>query len=163
MRLLPLLCGIGALLGFANLAARLLPRPAALVALLLFAFSDDLIYYASEFKPYSVDLAVGVTISLLAYDGVTRPLTSRRAILIGFCAILAPWCSFASAFVMAGCGVALLFSARNLRVALLWIGIGALWFQSFVVAYRTSHALLSPYTTMYIFWDFAFLPVWPFP
>lgn len=162
-RSLPLVGGILALLLFAKLAARILPRRAALVALALFALSDDLIYYSSEFKPYSLDLAMSVAITLLAYDAATAPVTTRRVILIAYCALLSPWCSFSSAFVLAACGLTLLVSARRMRLALVWAAIGALWLLSFVVAYQTSHALLSPYTTMYIFWWFAFLPLWPFP
>jgi hypothetical protein len=162
-RLLALLCGILALVAFAKLAGRILPPTAALVALALFAFSDDLIYYSSELKPYSTDLAVGLAITLLAYDALTTAVTVRSATLIALVAFLAPWCSFASAFVVAGCGLAQVICARSLRRALVWVAIGAVWLQSFIVAYYTSHALLSPYTTMYLFWDFAFLPLWPLP
>ncbi|MGO9463610.1 MAG: hypothetical protein ACLQVF_05535 [Isosphaeraceae bacterium] len=165
-RLLPLACGIAALFAFAVLARRLLPRRAALVALALFAFSDDLIYYSSEFKPYSLDLAGGLTITLLAIDAVAKPATWRRAAGIALCAILAPWCSFGSAFVVAGCGASLVLAAlvaRRYRDALVWCAIGVGWLFSFLLAYQASRSLLSPYTTMYIFWDFAFLPLWPWP
>jgi len=165
-RLLPLVCGILALVAFTVLARRILPRPAALVAMALFAFSDDLIYYSSEFKPYSLDLAAGLAITLLAYDAVSKPATWRRAAYIALCAILAPWCSFGSAFVVAGCGSSLVlaaFLARRYRDALVWGAIGVGWLFSFLLAYRASQSLLSPYTTMYIFWDFAFLPLWPRP
>lgn len=162
-RLLPLSCGILAVLLFAKLAAQILPRRGALVALALFAFADDLVYYSSEFKPYSLDLAVGLTITLLAYDATTAPVTSRKAAHVALGAVMAPWCSFSSAFVVAGCGVTLLLFASSLRLALLWVGIGALWLQSFFIAYHTSHALLGPYTTMYVFWDFAFLPLSAIP
>ena len=40
------------------------PRRPALIALVLFAFSDDLIYYSSELKPYSLDLAIGLAVTL---------------------------------------------------------------------------------------------------
>jgi hypothetical protein len=195
-RLLPLACGILALLLFAKLAARILTPRSALVALALFAFSDDLIYYSSEFKPYSVDLALGLAIMLLTSGALTAPVTTRRAGLILLGAIAAPWCSFSSAFIVAGCGLSLILSIRTAgldensrswegeapagspqkqarrevrppgiaaRIALLWLAVGAAWLVSFFVAYQTSHALLGPYTTMYIFWDFAFIPLQPFP
>ena len=65
-RLLPLACGLISVFLFARLARRLLAPRAALVALALFCFSDDLIYYASELKPYSLDLAIALAISLAA-------------------------------------------------------------------------------------------------
>ena len=51
-RFFPLVCGIVALWLFKSLAFRFLPFAAAMVALALFAFSDDLVYYSSELKPY---------------------------------------------------------------------------------------------------------------
>jgi hypothetical protein len=74
----------------------------------------------------------------------------------------APWFSFASAFVIAGCGVVLLLDALRAGrpgTAVLWLMIGLGWLAIFYIAYRASEALLSPYTTMYRFWDFAFLPL----
>ena len=35
--------------------------------------------------------------------------------------------------------------------------------SSFVVAYERLARMLSQHTSMYIFWDFAFLPIWPLP
>jgi hypothetical protein len=165
-RLLPLVCGILALFAFTILAWHILPRLAAVVAIALFALSDDLIYYSSEFKPYSVDLAAGVVITLLAYDALARLATGRRAACIALCGILAPWCSFASVFVVAGCGSSLVLAAllaHRYRDALVYSAIGVGVLLSFLLAYRASHALLGPYTTMYVFWDFAFLPLWPGP
>jgi hypothetical protein len=99
-------------------------------------------------------------------DAVGKPISGRTAAVLALLAIAAPWCSFASAFVVAGCGATLvltaLFSAR-LRDAAVWGAIGIAWLASFYLSYRASAALLSPYTTMYLFWDFAFLPVWPLP
>ena len=161
LRLVPLSAGILALDLFSRLARRVLPRRAALVALALFALSDDLIYYASEMKPYSVDLAVGLAISLVALNALGKSATTRSGVWLATLAAVAPWWSFASAFVVAGCGTVLvldsLFSGRY-RTTVLWVTIGLCWLAVFAVSYEASHALLSPYTTMYQFWDFAFLP-----
>jgi hypothetical protein len=148
---------------FERLAARILPRRPALVALVLFAFSDDLIYYASEFKPYSLDLAFGLAITLatlMALEEPTRVIV-RMVILLA----VAPWFSFVSAFVVVGCGLVLLLDAlvaRHFRRALLWLAMGLGWLANFAIAYQASHALLKPETTMYVFWAFAFLQL-PFP
>jgi hypothetical protein len=165
-RLLPLVSGLLALAMFGRLARAILPRRAALIALALFAFSDDLIYYSSELKPYSTDLAIGLAISLTALDAVGKPASVARVAALAILAVVSPWCSFASTFVVAGCGgaliVASLMSGRP-RGAALWSVIGIGWLASLLVSYRASSALLSPYTTMYLFWDFAFLPLWPLP
>ena len=163
-RFLPLCFGLLALYLFSRLAQRLLSRSAALVALVLFAVSDDLTHYSSELKPYSVDLAVALALTLMAINALDKPITFRRVAMLAIAVIAAPWLSFASAFVVAGCGLILILSslrARRLRDAAIFLAIGIGWLVSFVLSYGASAALLSPYTTMYVFWYFAFLPVWP--
>jgi hypothetical protein len=147
---------------FARLANRILPRRAALVALVLFAFSDDLIYYSSEFKPYALDLAYGLAISLMTVEAMGAPPSPRFLVWMAILLATAPWFSFASGFVIAGCGAVLVLDAllaRRLRAALIWLTMGLGWLAIFSVAHEASQAMLSPYTTMYRFWDFAFLPL----
>jgi hypothetical protein len=166
MRLVPLCAGVTGLYLFASLARRILSRQAALVALVLFAVSDDLIHYSSEMKPYSVDLAVGLAITLAAALALANAHAARSTVVLAIAAIVAPWCSFASAFIIAGCGAALLLSclrSHRFGAALAWVLVGMAWLASFLVSYAISHRLLRPDTTMYRFWDFAFLPLghWP--
>ncbi len=165
-RLIPLLSGIAALFLFERLARQVLPRRAAVIALLLFVCSEDLIYYSSEMKPYSLDVAVGLGLSLAAIEALGKPLSRRRAAWTALGAVAAPWFSFPSVFITAGCGTVLILTrilARDRRGAALWAAIASLWLASFLAAYRVSLTLLGPATTMYRFWDFAFLPVLPWP
>jgi hypothetical protein len=161
LRFLPLAAGIGALVLFRHLASRLLAPRAALVALLLFALSDDLIYYAGEFKPYSLDLFFGVAVTLATVSALGR-IPSRRLILwLAVLAVTAPWFSFASIFVIAACGSFLVIDAllaSRLRLAALWLGIGLSWLANVLVTYRIARGMLASATTMYRFWAFAFSP-----
>lgn len=162
LRSLPLAAGIAALFLFERLTRRVLPRRPALVALVLFAVSDDLIYYASEFKPYSLDLVIGLALTLLSGSALGSRPSPRLILWIGLLLAAAPWFSFASVFVVAGCGMVLVgdgLVGRRFRIATLWLTMGLGWLANFALSYHASHALLSPYTTMYRFWDFAFLPV----
>lgn len=165
LRVVPLLAGMGALLLFSRLAPRVLPERPALIALALFALSDDLIYYSSELKPYSVDVFVSVGIMLATTRSLEVSSSAPRALLMLLATAVAPWWSFPSAFVIAGCGLALVVESLargRRRDALVWSAVGMGWLVSFAVAYRASKAILTPYTTMYAFWDFAFLsPVEP--
>ena len=86
----------------------MLPRRAAVLALVLFAFSDDLIYYSSELKPYSVDLAVGLALSLAVIDALSRPIRWPHLAALAVGAAAAPWCSFPSVFIVAGGGTTLI-------------------------------------------------------
>ncbi len=163
LRLVPLVAGLSALCLFARLAMTILPRRSALLALALFAFSDDMIYYSAELKPYSVDVAISVALLYATVEWLDRPLSVRTTVGFTLGLALAPWFSFPSAFVVAGCGLALLWRTlvqRRFHDALLWAAIGAGWAASFAASYKVSHALLSRATTMYIFWYFAFLPLW---
>jgi uncharacterized membrane protein len=161
MRLVPMIAGILSLFLFAILARRVLPRRAAMVALVLFAFSDDLIYYSSEMKPYAVDLAVGLAITLATLAALGSPASARSASLLAATAALAPWWSFSSAFVVAGCGAVLILESvisGRYRTASIWAMLGLGWLAIFYASFVSSRALLGPYTTMYRFWDFAFIP-----
>ena len=165
-RLIPLLFGLAGLLLYLPLVRKALPRRGALVALVLFALSDDLIYFSSEVKQYSLDVAVAVAVSLATLHAIGRPVSGRIGWGMALGAIASPWFSFPAVFIVAGCGLALVVTslfAGHLRDAALWCMIGAAWSVSFVAGYNASHALLSSHTSMYKFWDFAFLPVWPLP
>ena len=85
-------------------------RP-ALIALVLFAFSDDLNYYSSELKPYSMDLACGLAITLMSIRRSWpqgEPVPRRALAILSLARALV---SFASAFVVAGCGLTLVVSS----------------------------------------------------
>ncbi len=165
-RVIPLLCGLAALLLYGSLVQKALRGRGALIALSLFALSDDLIYYSSEVKQYSLDVAIAVALSLATLHVIDRPVSARIGWGMALGAIATPWFSFPSVFIIAGCGLALVltsFVAGRLRDAAIWCAIGAAWGVSFVVGYTASHAILSSHTSMYKFWDFAFLPIWPLP
>jgi len=164
MRLFPLVSGIMALLLFARLARSTLAPRAALVALALFSLSSDLIYYSAELKQYSTDLAMAILITLVARDLLDRPIDLPSGLRLLGLAIISPWLSFSSAFVVAGAGVTLVFDRlfrKHYQEGATFAAVGAAWAISFGLCYRATHAMLSQYTTMYIFWDFAFLPFPP--
>jgi hypothetical protein len=163
-RLIPLACGIAALGLFRTLAERLLSRSGAIVAMILFAFSDDLVYYTSELKPYSWDLAIGLVVTLVSIEELRSDSRFRRLCLLALVAIASPWMSFPSVFIVAGCGAVLLADrllAGRWPDAARLAAIAAGWAGSAVVAYRASSRLLNEATTMYVFWNFAFAPFPP--
>jgi hypothetical protein len=165
-RLTPLVFGLIGLLLYLPLSRKVLPRGGSLVALTLFALSDDLIYFSSEVKQYSLDVAVAVALSLATLHAIGRPVSGRIGWGMAVGAIASPWFSFPAVFIVAGCGMALILTslfAGRLRDAAVWCVVGAAWSVSFVAGYNASHALLSSHTSMYQFWDFAFLPIWPLP
>lgn len=107
LRLFPLFLGLASVPLFAFLAMRVLAPAAAALATVVFACAPGAVYYSSEVKQYSGDLAVGVMLLALALM-LLDPVTSRRrrvaAAVVGAVAI--PF-STASAFVVGGVAVAL--------------------------------------------------------
>ena len=163
-RFLPLVCGIASLWLVRKLAFRWMSAPAAMAALFMFALSDDLVYYSSEVKPYSSDLLYGLAILLVSSDLLDHPLCKRRIVVLGVLAVAAPWLSFPSVFMIAGCGAVLdpcKAWQRNWR-DVLWLSVIAIaWAISFLLSYQASALFLHPATTMYVFWNFAFIPFPP--
>jgi hypothetical protein len=164
-RLIPLVCGIGSLWLFRWLALRWLSFWAAVVALLMFAMSDDLVYYSSELKPYSSDLAVSLGVLVAAAKVRDEPPRGKTAAGLVLLVLAAPWISFPSAFTIAGVGLAVLvdrLARLQWRDSVWLVALAGAWLVSFALAYRASHALLHPATSMYVFWNFAFLaaPPW---
>ncbi|HEX9378945.1 MAG TPA: glycosyltransferase family 39 protein [Gaiellaceae bacterium] len=81
LRAFPLVCGLVAVPLFAALARQVLPPIAVPVALALFVLSSFLIYYSSEVKPYSADVAVTVAFGLITI-GLTQGSTAPRALVL---------------------------------------------------------------------------------
>lgn len=163
-RFFPLMCGIAALGLFRRLADRLLSRTGAIAAMILAAFSDDWIYYSSELKPYSCDLALGLLLTLLFLKEHREGRGGRGLFPLAVLAVVSPWFSFPSVFVVASCGCGLLAArvlAKRRREAAELVATAAVWAASAVPALWASRRMLGEFTSMYVFWDFAFIPFPP--
>jgi hypothetical protein len=164
LRLVPLACGIGSLFLFRDAARRCLAPSAIPVAMAIFSLSEDLIYFATELKPYSSDVTIALAL-LLAGDLLPRGgWTWGRlgvALAIG---LVVPWLSYPSVFVLAGVGSVWILTALGsghpaLAATLLVVCLG--WLGGLALAYRASRALMGVATSMWVFWDFAFLRLPP--
>ena len=155
LRLLPLLGGLLSLWLFHWLAERTLCPRSALLALGIFVFSEDLIYFATELKPYSTDVTIAILCLLMGANvAQRRTATARLAWLAP-----APWFSFPSGFVLAGIGVVLFAAAlleKERRRVFDLIGVGALWIFSSAGALWVARRQLHQSPSMFAFWDFAF-------
>ncbi len=125
LRLVPLIGGILALLLFYPLARRVLGPLGAWLATALLAWSQPLIYYASEVKPYATDALTAVAACALALPLIEEPTATRpscrRLILTGALGALMPWFSYPSVFVLGGLALAMLAGPllqRQYRLAL---------------------------------------------
>jgi hypothetical protein len=167
LRLFPLVCGVGALFGFAALARRALRPWAAWVAVALFAVSGDLAYYSSELKPYATDVAAAVACTLagLVVGAGPGPVSARRFVGFALLGATAVWLSFPSALVLAGVGTTMIASALargEWRRASALALAAAAWGASFAGSNALAVRMLGPdgRRAMNVFWGFAF-PPWP--
>jgi hypothetical protein len=119
----------------------------------LFAINEPLVYYATEVKPYSSDVALAAVLTLLYLrfeDGdVGDP---RRLLALGVGGAVAVWFSFPVVFVLAGIGLAIVVStgrARDLRGRAFGGLLGAVWFASFAASYNLSSRSITTVSQAY--------------
>jgi hypothetical protein len=127
LRLLPLLAGLAALIAFVSLARRVLQPVAVPVAVGVFALSNGLVYYSSELKPYSFDVAATVVILLAGVSLADNP-RSRGAAVAFAAALTALAFSFAAVFAAASAVLSLVVSGfRERRVSRSFVAALVVW------------------------------------
>ena len=139
LRLFPLFSGIVALLLLYKLASWYLAPRATIIALGLFSIADPLIYYSSEVKQYSSDVAVALILYLIAVRCSEREkLTLGQATILGIVGSIAIWFSHPAIFILAGIGTTLtLVSLKNKewqKISQLSI-VASFWLLNFVLFY----------------------------
>ncbi len=161
LRAFPLACGIAGLFFFWRLAKLYVDPGAIPFALSLFAFCGSLIYYSSEVKQYSSDVAVTIMLLWLLSKLAGSPLTNRELVRSSALGALAIWVSHPAVFVLSGAGLALLVFAlvkhdwpRLTRLS--WVC--GTWALSFTVCYFVSLRPLSMDQSLLDFWRDYFPP-----
>jgi hypothetical protein len=167
LRLVPLLSGILSLLLFYELARRAIRPGAVPIALGLFAILNPLVYYASEVKPYSSDVAVALAVFASAQVARERNgFSGPRTLAVAVVGALAPWLSYPATFILMGLGtVALMVSYRNRdwgRIGRLAV-VAFIWMLSLAVFYYISLRHLRTNQYLLTFWteQDAFFPLPP--
>ncbi|MCW2606754.1 MAG: hypothetical protein JWO60_1447, partial [Frankiales bacterium] len=158
LRLVSLLAGGATLLLVWALARQLLPPTLVPVAVGLTALSPDLVYYANEVKPYALDVAVVLTVLLVALRD--RP---GQLALVGAGAV---WTAYPSIFALAGSSLLLVLRRPTLvaraRTALQL----SPWLLSLAAAYLLVLAPLRGREVYETYWAYAYprgasdLPRW---
>jgi hypothetical protein len=164
LRLVPLISGIASMFLIAAVARRCLPARAVWMAVALFAVSGDLIYFASEAKQYSSDVASALACLLLGLTIGSRPMTAAKTALLAAAGAAIVWFSHPSVFVLAAVGTVGLSGAvgnRYARSAASWVLVGLAWVGSFAAVHAVAMEQLGSGDGMWRFWDFAFPPVPP--
>jgi len=141
LRLVPFLASLAGLVAFGFAAFRLLPRPSARLALLLFAVSPFVVSYAAECKQYSSDAAIAAGLLAVSAPLFTGGAGIGRWIALGLGGAVAVWCSHPALFVLAGLGMALIAHAVEAKDRARIVGtlaVGAVWPLGFAGVYAVS-------------------------
>jgi len=164
-RTLPFLFGMGAVLGVGLLARKVVPPWVAIGAMALAATSGAMVQYSAFFKQYAVDSAtcVALLLAMAAWADVRQP-THASAVqwrFVAVTALLAPWFSHASAFVIAGAGgvvlAALLARGRRDEAGKFALILAAA-LLSFAVHYLAFARHLNDSTFLREFWRAQMMP-----
>lgn len=166
LRLVPFLAGVFSLFCFYKVAKHFIAPNAVLIALGLFAILDPLIYFSSEVKHYSSDVAITLLIYLVTTAFKSRGLSASSVALFGIVGAAVLWFSHPSLFVLMGVGVSLgsIYLAnrdwaKTRRLSL----VCSLWALSFAVCYLVSlrHLSANRHLTHYWAMQNAFMPFPP--
>jgi hypothetical protein len=165
LRAFPLAFGIVGLVVFWRVASLYVSPRAAPVAVSLFAFSGSLVYYSSETKQYSGDVAVCVVLLWLVWRLSVRSVSTAELLGLSLGGSAAVWFSHPASFLLSGAGLALMCFAfvehdwlyfRRLSYAC------GLWGLSFLACYVVSLHTLTRDQVLLDFWRNYFppLPLW---
>ncbi|MDB5307648.1 MAG: hypothetical protein JWO38_1850 [Gemmataceae bacterium] len=164
LRLVPFVSSLLGLAAFALLAVKLLPRPAAVLAVALTAVSPYLMSYAAECKQYASDAATTAGLFALSAGLLRGETGTRRWVGLGIGGAAAVWFSHPAVFVLGGIGTAILLEAglKKDRARLLAAGgtVG-FWLLSFAACYFLFLRQLGGNQYLLDYWDGHFLPLPP--
>jgi hypothetical protein len=115
MRLPTLVAGVAGLLAMAPLARRVAGRRGALWAVAFCALGHHAAYHAAEVKPYALDFLMTELILLAALRCQAIVSDWRPRVALCLLAMLAPWMSYPSVFVLGAASLSLLVFAFRRR------------------------------------------------
>jgi hypothetical protein len=164
LRLVAFAAGCISLILMQNLLTKTGGRYGNIFALAAFAFSDYLIYYSAELKPYSSDVLLCLILLLVFYQHLSKETITKDFVTLAVLGILALCFSYSAVFVTVGIGIPLFLHYRRDKQKRLWMTlIGLIWAGVFLALYF----LLLRYQTQsaYLigFWDdlLSFMPMPP--
>lgn len=164
LRLTPLLFAVLSVPLFYKLATNVIEPAAVPIAVALFGLVDPLIYYASELKQYSSDVAITVLLLAIASDYNNHPRQISRTIILTAVGAASIWISHPALFALAAIGMSLLLHRVSIRR---WsnlapeLGMFIAWIISFVVLYAVSLRNLASHDVLRNAWTDRFAPSSP--
>ena len=160
LRFYSLLAGCLALILMAVISKDILGKTGSLIALTLFAFNPQLIYYTSETKQYISDVVMTIILLWLLQRQLKIQATCRDFVLLGLAGTLILWFSHPIVFVAGGVGITLFihYWKNNDRERLLATSLcGLAWGASLIVLYFVNLRHLASSDLLLGYWQEGFL------
>ena len=161
LRLIPLIAGVASIFLMRRVCRCLVPVRSSVVAIALIALSPTLIYYSSEVKQYSSDVAIGLSLLLLGTKCLRDNPSQRSFVWLGIGGAIAIWFSHPSLFIFAGILLTLGVRAilrRDMRVLALTAATGLVYGISFGLDYWISLRQLAANSYLKSYWSESLAP-----
>lgn len=137
LRLIPLLAGISALLLFARLCKNLLNPIGQVIAIAICAFAPAIVYHSVEIKQYATEF-LATTIALYLFTRYYNNLKWKYNLIWGLSGAVLVWFSFSVIFILlgiaAGVGIYHMFR-KNWKMLFFYAVPFSLWACSFLLNY----------------------------
>lgn len=160
LRLVPFMSSIISLFLFYKISRYCLRKKAIILGVLLFSSLHYLLYYSSEVKQYSSDVAIALFVALATIKLVRKTISPKKTLFLLIGLPLAVWFSHPAIFVLAGFAVMSCFKMLDdqlsLRTRLSLLLINASWICSFIGFYILSLQTLSNNSVLMESWQSAF-------
>lgn len=164
LRIFPFAVGVAGLGMFYLLLRRTTSGFGLLTGLALFAVGSELIYYSSEVKQYTLDVAISTVMLYLAFPLFEGREEKRHLVYLWLAGILALWFSHPALFVLAGIGTVLFIQAiqkRERSHIYKVILLGIAWIANLGLLYLFSLQYLTQNKFLREYWQENFIPVPP--
>jgi hypothetical protein len=166
LRAFPLACGVLSQILFWQVAKRVLNGWSVPFAVGLLSLGIPFIYFSSQAKPYSSDVAAAALLMLVAIEVRRQGVTRARACWFGITGAIVVWFSQPAGFVLAGIALALVvmvWTERDVFAARTYALSGIMWAASVSVAALLAMRNLRDTDRHYLqaFWSEGFMPFPP--
>ncbi len=165
-RVIPFLAAIATMWFFPKVARKYLDPRAVPLATAFFAFGDYSIYYASEIKQYSLEVAL--TLMALGLAARVEDQESERPkkvfLKLALFGAVGVWFSLPLIFSLAAVGLVGWISRlgrKDWKQLGLWTAMGLAWLLSFGGCFLICDRIVSKAPFLRTWWDFAFLRIPP--
>jgi hypothetical protein len=164
LRLFPLIAGIIALFLFYKIAKKIISHEALSISLILFAVNEHLIFFSSDVKQYSSDVAIALSIILMAFYVMSKKSYGVHMILFGLVGAISIWFSYPAVFTFYAALIIFLIPIIEERKwrSLAWLFIaGIIASMNLGINYFMTLEILSKSKDLLVGFQHSFMPLPP--